>query len=98
MMISPELYVEKLKDASYQRLIRERDRLIRFIRKFEKNEIAGDRSDPAWKFCPTPDVQYQVYLEYLAVLCGMMQEKYNRDYVWGEHTLKQDAEEKKNGS
>ena len=98
MMISPSGYGEMLKDTSYPELIRERDRLIRFIRKFEKDEMAGDRSDPRWRMCPSPDVQYQMNLEYLAVLCGMMHEKYNREYVWGERTLRQDAEEKKNGS
>ena len=95
MMISPEMFREGLKDKSYMELIRERDRLIRFIRKFEKDEMAGDRSDPGWRICPAPDVQYQMYLEYLANLCRMMQEKYNEEYVWGERTLKQDAEEKK---
>ena len=98
MMISPERYQESLKDKSYMDLIRERDRLIRFIRKFEKDEMAGDRSDPAWNCFPLPNVQYQVFLEYLAVLCPVMQEKYNQDYIWGWHTLKQDAEELRNGS
>ena len=90
-MISPSGYVNELKDQSYPELIRERDRLIRYIRKFEKNEAAGDRSDPAWGFCPQPDVQYQMNLEYLAALCGLMQEKYNEEYVWGGRKLQQDA-------
>lgn len=98
MMISPEMFREGLKDKSYMELIRERDSMIRFIRKYEKDEKAGDRSDPAWHICPQPNVRYQMYLEYLAVLCSVMKEKYNRDYVWGSRTLKQDAEGKKNGS
>ena len=90
MMISPNHYVETLKDKTYPELIRERDRLIRFMRKFEKDEMAGDRSDPAWRICPGPDVQYQMHLDYLAALCGMMREKYNEEYVWGGRTLKED--------
>ena len=63
MMISPSGYVEMLKDKTYPELIRERERLTEWIRKFEKDELAGDRSDPAWRMCPSPDVQYQMYLE-----------------------------------
>lgn len=37
MMISPEMYAEQFKDASYQEMIKERDSLIRYIRKYEKN-------------------------------------------------------------
>ena len=101
MMISPDSYLEMLKDKSYPELIRERDRLTGFMRKFEKNEAAGDRSDPAWNICPMPDVKYQVYFDYLTALCGVMHEKYNQEYVWGGRTLKQDADdgrEKKNGT
>lgn len=44
MMISPEMYAEQFKEASYQEMIKERDSLIRYIRKYEKLEKAGDRS------------------------------------------------------
>ena len=90
MMISPEMYGAGLKDASYVELIRERDELICCIQQFEKDEMAGDRSDPAWHYHPLPEVRYQVYLEYLAELCRMMQEKYNEEYVFGDRSLKQD--------
>ena len=92
MMISPEGYIAQLKDSSYTELIKERDELIESIRKFEKAEMAFDRSDPAWGMCPSPDVQYQCNLEYLAELCSSMQEKYNHEYVWEDRTLKQDAD------
>lgn len=36
MMISPEMYAEQFKDASYQEMIKERDGLIRYICKCEK--------------------------------------------------------------
>ena len=94
-MISPSGYVKELEDQSYPALIRERDRLIRYIRKFEKNEAAGDRSDPAWGFCPQPEVQYQMNLEYLAALCSLMHQKYNEKYVWGSRTLQQDADDRR---
>ena len=94
MMISPESYVKELENASYPELIRVRDSLITEIRRFEVKEMAGDRSDPAWGVCPTPEVKYQTNLEYLAEICRLMHEKYNREYVRGERTLKQDGEEK----
>ncbi|MCR5566720.1 MAG: hypothetical protein K6F61_07690 [Clostridiales bacterium] len=92
MMTSPGNYIKRLKDAPYTELIKERDELIESIRKFEKAELAGDRSDPAWGMCPSPDVQYQCDLEYLSELCNFMQEKYNNEYVWEDRTLKQDAD------
>ena len=93
MMISPQGFETRLKSYTYPELIRERNELLELIRKFEQDELVGDRSDPSWHVCPMPDVQYQMHLEYLAVLCGFMKEKYNDEYVWGGRTLKQDAEE-----
>ena len=69
--------------------------LIRFIRKYEKKDVAGDRSGNEWSIHPQPDVRYQVYLEYLAELCKYMSKKYNKEYVWGDRTLKEDAEQTK---
>ena len=93
MMISPGVYMEQLKDAPYAKLIRERDQLIESIREFEKAELAGDRSDPEWRYCPSPEVRYQMHLEYLSALCSFMHEKYNQEYVWGDRRLKQDADD-----
>lgn len=87
MMISPEAYIAHLEGASYNELIKERDRLIRSIRKYEKLEKAGDRSSEDWFRCPSPDVVYQCSLEYLAKLCLFMQERYNEDYVCGDKRL-----------
>ena len=47
MMIGPEVYVEEFKNASYEEMMKERDRLIRYIQNFEKLEKVEDRSaDP----------------------------------------------------
>ena len=90
MMISPETFVNNLKDSSYLDLVQHRENLIMAIHKFEKNEMKGDRSDPSWHVCPSPEVRYQMNLEYLAALCSYMKDKYNQEYVWGGRTLKQD--------
>lgn len=44
MMISPEAYLEQMKNATYEQLIKERDGLIRYVRRYEKTEKAGVRS------------------------------------------------------
>ena len=81
MMISPDMYIEELKDADYNALIEERDQLIEAIVEFEQKEKAGDRSGEEWRFMPSPEVLYQVNLEYLAEVCKLMHERYNEDYV-----------------
>ena len=60
MMISPQNYEAELENKTYPELIRERNELMELIRKFEQDELAGDRSDPSWHVCPMPDVQYQM--------------------------------------
>ena len=90
MMISPASYIEKFEDAEYLRLIEERDRLLAFIKDYEKKDIAGDRSGEEWSIHPQPDVRYQMYLEYLSELCNLMREKYNAEYVWGNRKLSED--------
>ena len=79
MMISPSWFVRELKDADYVELIKARDRLIREIRRFEKKEAAGDRTGEERGIDPSPDVIYQMNLDYLSELCKFMSEKYNRD-------------------
>ncbi len=89
MMTSPSSFIEELKDADFFELVCQRDQLLRNIKRFEKKEMAGDRSGKEWKIKPGPDVMYQVNLEYLSALCNMMKGKYNLEYVWGNKTLDQ---------
>ncbi len=92
MMINPYMFIAGYKDKPYLELIKVRDKLINTIRQFENNEMSGDRSDPAWMSHPSPAVQYQMNLVYLSLLCKLMHERYNRDYVFGDHSLMNDAE------
>ena len=93
MMISPLACRDTYEKMPYLELMKERDRLISCLQKFETSELTGDRSDPEWQWHPGPDVQYQVNFEYLAELCDVMRNRYNREYVFGYRTLQQDAEE-----
>lgn len=76
MMISPGGYIDELRDADYNTLIEERNHLIEAITEFERKEKAGDRSGEEWRIMPSPEVQYQMDLQYLSELCKLMYEKY----------------------
>ncbi len=76
MMISPGGYIDELRDADYNTLIEERDQLIEAIAEFERKEKAGDRSGEEWRILPSPEVQYQMNLQYLSEVCKLMYEKY----------------------
>lgn len=78
MMISPENYIDMIKNNSYYNLLKERDCLIREIRRFEKDK---DKSSKELMMEPSPEVQYQMNLQYLAKLCQLISETYNRDSV-----------------
>ncbi len=83
MMISPQVYLDEIKDYPYEKLIKERNKLVKSIKKFEKNYFADDRSGEGWHYCPSPDVIYQCELEYLSELCAFMQERFNKEYIRG---------------
>jgi len=82
MMIHPEGYIDMIKDKSYENLLKERDVLIARICEFE--ESMDKPKDERWLISPDPEVVYQCNLMYLAKLCELIQETYNRVYVWGE--------------
>ncbi len=78
-------------------LMKARDGLIGFLREFEHNETNSRPADSHDFEYSSKQVQYQVYMEYLSGLCKLMCERYNREYVRGSRTLKQDAETAGNG-
>jgi hypothetical protein len=81
MMISPEGYIEMLEDKSYSGLLKKRDSLIRDIRKFENDR---NRLSDEYYIHPSPEVCYQMNLQYLGKLCELILAVYNREYVWGD--------------
>lgn len=80
MMISPDGFINSYKNKSYKELLPVRDKLIREIRKFEKNshELENDII-----MDPSPEVIYQCNLEYLGELCKLISYKYNQEFIWG---------------
>ena len=94
MMMAPKAYIDRLKEADYLTLINERNELIQSIRRFERDERRGDRSGEEWKLLPNPETAYQMNLEYLAVLCRMMQDRYSEVYVREGRRLSDDTRRK----
>lgn len=83
MMISPNGFVEELKDKPYKELLKERDKLIRQIRAFEKDKVP----ESEYSICPSSEVVYQMNLQYLGELCNLIAEKYNKEYVWKDWNI-----------
>lgn len=81
MMIDTQQYVDNVKGYPYEKLIKERNRLVKSLKDFEKGWFAGDKSGDEWYYCPSPDVVYQCELEYLSALCDFMNERFNNDYI-----------------
>ena len=79
MMISPQSFVDEFEDESYASLLEERDKLMLEIKYFEKHreEIMNSDEDV---ICPSPDVVYQMNLEYLGSLCMLISKKFNEEF------------------
>lgn len=79
-MNSPQGYIEYCKLYSYEELIQEREELQDDIRSLEQKLFSGDIKDD-YIVSTSPQVRYQVKLEYLAALSDYMQQRYNEEYV-----------------
>lgn len=80
MMISPESYIEELKDKSYEELLKEKRNLLKEISDFENNNISNER----FNIDPSPDVIYQCNLLYLSKLCELIAKKFNKEFEWND--------------
>jgi len=80
MMISPQSFIKEFKNKSYKELLEERENLLRSIYEFEKNGVDNKLGD---FIKPSPNVIYQVNLEYLGELCRLISEKFNEEYERG---------------
>ena len=71
-MISPGTFIEfECKGKSYKELLEE-------IYAFENGKISPEER----MVCPSPEVVYQMNLEYLGELCKLISDTYNSEVVW----------------
>lgn len=80
MMMSPKTYANEHKNDSFEEIIEMRNDLVDELKDLEKIVFDKEKKDDEWSICPGPDVQYQMTLEYLAEVCVMLGEKYNKEY------------------
>ncbi|MDO4271659.1 MAG: hypothetical protein Q4C83_01585 [Candidatus Saccharibacteria bacterium] len=78
MMISPESYIDEIRDKSYKQLLKEKRRLIKEIDEFENSSRQEEII-----VLPSPETIYLCNLEYLAELCKLIAEKYGEKHVNG---------------
>ena len=71
MMIDPVTFRKALEDAPLDEIIKERDKLIREIRRYEKGKIPEED----YCMCPSPGTVYYCNNLYLAELCYLINEK-----------------------
>lgn len=84
MMMSPEMFLEEYKNASYIELLKLKNELVQNISDFEHDY---DMKSPNWRYMPSPDVHYQWDLEVLSALTNMLKEAFNREYEFGEKSM-----------
>lgn len=78
-MLSPSAFIEfKCKGKSYKELLKMRDEFLEEIYAFENGNIAPE----AKMINPSPEVIYQMNLEYLGELCKLISDTYNSEVVW----------------
>jgi hypothetical protein len=78
-MISPEGYVDDLKNETYEKILKERDKIIREIRYFEKHREEIMNSEECC-ISVSPDMVYQWNLECLSLLCTLVSNKFEEEY------------------
>ena len=82
MMISPGLYIESVKNLTYEELIKERQNLLDEIIEMEQMGLYH-----------LPEVRYQMFLLYLSELCRYMEDKYNGEIVHGDELWGEEEQE-----
>lgn len=80
MMISPNGYINMIKDKKYKELLVERNKLLKEIKNFEKEDNEAECGIEI-KIHPSPEVVYQMNLLYLAKLCELLSEKYSLEFI-----------------
>lgn len=76
MMMDPTSFKESLKDESLTEIIKERDRIIKEIQEYEREEPSDDIVIAS---NPDPETIYYCNLSYLSEICDLIQEKIHEE-------------------
>ena len=71
MMIDPKTFRDSLENLPLDKIIKERDKIIREIRRYEKGKIPEED----YMMEPSPETVYTMNNLYLAELCNLIYEK-----------------------
>ena len=71
MMIDPKTFRDSLENLPLDKIIKERDKIIREIRRYEKGKIPEED----YMMEPSPETVYTMNNLYLAELCFLINEK-----------------------
>ena len=71
MMIHPQTFRDSLENLPLDKIIKERDKIIREIRRYEKGKIPEED----YMMEPSPETVYTMNNLYLAELCNLIYEK-----------------------
>ncbi len=71
MMISPFSYRAEHEKDSLKKLQRERVELVLYMKKYENHELPEDD----YMMCPSPDIVYSCYKDYLFEVLELIEEK-----------------------
>lgn len=78
-MISPDSFIKtECEGKSYKELLKIREELLEEIYAFERGSISPESR----MICPSPEVVYQMNLEYLGELCKLISNTYNTEVIW----------------
>ena len=75
MMIDPKGYRENFEESALDELICERDRLIEFMRKYERRELP----DEYYGRCPNAQTKYELYMEYMKEIFDLIKIRMQKD-------------------
>ena len=92
MMICTESYLTEHENDTYEELIKQRDELIAEIKRLEPIVLDEGKKSDEWMIMPQPDVQYQMYHQYMIELCRYMVERYRKEYIPVEEDGEEDSQ------
>jgi len=80
MMMRPECYASEFKDVNYNELVLERNKLLDYISRYERDTLSNSKeiTESEWMTKPGPNTVYKVYNLYLIEVTKLIYQRSNR--------------------